>query len=172
MNTVWDPSIRIYNSQGCMNSNIQNCCINWSSWEDVFQTFSNITSPLNPTWGSSFCLGSTIFTILNLHNIYKLLGNYWLFCAVVLEKKKFNHYSYVILCLTLNPVLGPSFSQRSRFLWFRIFNINTSFYVNIGISVAVVLEKKFLKHFFYVFLCYKLWTPSGAPLKIRGSRFL
>ena len=66
--------------------------------------------------------------------------------SVVLEKKIFKDFSYIIICKTLIPYCGPIVPPGSWFEQTWISTISGSFHINLSFPGPVVLEKIFKWH--------------------------
>ena len=82
---------------------------------------------------------------------------------VVLEKKIFKDFSYIIICKTLIPYCGPIVPP-GVMIWTNLnLPISGSFHINLSFPGPVVLEKKIFKDFSYIIIC-KTLIPYCGPI--------
>lgn len=126
---------------------------------------------MSSSWGQVLFHGSRLLQ-LRIYNSYgRLYCNPTDCCSVVLKKKIFKHVFYICLCLFSTLPGAPLLVLGS---WLQQFRISTNLGClnnNHTIFSILVLEKNFLKHFPNIFHV-KLFTPSGAPVLVPGSRLL
>ena len=109
--------------------------------------------------------GVMICTNLNFHYIRKLSNKFHLSWSVVLEKKIFKDFPYIIMCKTLIPYWDPIVPP-GVMIWTNLNLLWGSCHINFSFPGPVVLEKKIFKDSPYIFICKTLipyWGPIIPP---------